>query len=343
MKRAIVLAVDAAVAALLVTGCATNGLSQAHIEPLVRLTHGGPQADGYYQLGRFLQEQQRLDDAAAAYRKALALDPKHADAHNGLGTVFALRGEFGAAHASFAAALAQAPENPAVLNNIGFALLLERRPGEALEPLTRATELAPENPRYSSNLVLALNSQSPGSAEAPAAQAAPATIDAAAAPTPAAGSSVFTTLGEAEPVRLVPVGPHAFELVVPKPVAPPPAVALLPTSHGRMGVEVSNGHGASGMARRVSRQLGSAGIPVRRLTNQLPYGGSGSRVEYRPGHERAALDLSWRVPGRPPIVASIGLRADIDVRLVLGRELPARVVLVPPTEQVAHYEAASPD
>jgi hypothetical protein len=68
-----------------------------------------------------------------------------------------------------------------------------------------------------------------------------------------------------------------------------------------------------------------------------------SRVEYRPGHEQAALDLNWRVPGRPPIVTSIGLRKDIDVRLVLGRELPVDVALLPPAEQVAYYEAVSPD
>jgi len=49
------------------------------------------------------------------------------------------------------------------------------------------------------------------------------------------------------------------------------------------------------------------------------------------------------VPGRPPVVASIALRKDIDVRLVLGRELPVNVALLPPVEQVAHYEAARPD
>ena len=87
MKRAIVIAIDAALCAFLATGCATQKAPQPQIKPVLEVRHSGLQPDGYYQLGRFLQEQQRYDEAAVAYRKALALDPKHADAHNGLGTI----------------------------------------------------------------------------------------------------------------------------------------------------------------------------------------------------------------------------------------------------------------
>jgi LytR cell envelope-related transcriptional attenuator/TPR repeat len=333
MKRAIVIAIDAALCAFLATGCATQKAPQPQIKPVLEVRHSGLQPDGYYQLGRFLQEQQRYDEAAVAYRKALALDPKHADSHNGLGTLLA----------EFTAALAQAPESPAVLNNIGYTFLLERKPVEAIAPLTRATELAPENPRYSSNLGIALNNQSPGPAEALATTAAPATFDAVPAPTQPASPAVISTADEADSVRLVSIGPNAFELVIPKPIASKAMVAVLPASQGRLGVEVSNGNGTSGMAKSVGQQLASAGVKVSRLTNQVPYGEFTTRVEYRPGHEQAALDLSWRVPGRPPVVASIALRKDIDVRLVLGRELPVGVALLAPAEQVAHYEAALPD
>jgi hypothetical protein len=343
MKRAIVIAIDAALCAFLATGCATQKAPQPLIKPVLEVRHSGLQPDGYYQLGRFLQEQQRYDEAAVAYRKALALDPKHADSHNGLGTIHALKGDYEAAHAAFTAALAQAPENPAVLNNIGYTFLLERKPVEAIAPLKRAAELAPDNPRYSSNLGIALNNQSPGPAEALAATAAPATFDAVPAPSQPESPAVISTADEADSVRLVSIGPNAFELVVPKPIAPKATVAVLPASQGRLGVEVSNGNGTTGMAKNVGRQLATAGVRVSRLTNQVPYGAFTSRVEYRPGHEQAALDLSWRVPGRPPVVASIGLRKDIDVRLVLGRELPVDVALLAPAQQVAYYEAAIPD
>jgi len=343
MKRAIVIAIDAALCAFLATGCATQQAPQPQIKPVLEVRHSGLQPDGYYQLGRFLQEQQRYDEAAVAYRKALALDTKHAESRNGLGTIHALQGNYAEAHAEFAAALAQAPESPSVLNNIGYTFLLERKPVEAIAPLTRAAELVPENPRYSSNLQIALNNQSPGPAEALAVAAAPATFDAVPAPSQPASPAVISTADDADSVRLVSIGPNAFELVVPGPIAPKAVVAVLPASQGRMGIEVSNGNGTAGMAKNVGRQLATAGVRVSRLTNQVPYGEFTSRVEYRPGHERAALDLSWRVPGRPPVVASIALRKDIDVRLVLGRELPVNVALLPPVEQVAHYEAARPD
>ncbi len=343
MKRTIVIALDAALAAFRVGGCATKSPPAPQIQPVLEVRHSGIQADGYYPLGRFMQEQQRYDEAVVAYRKALALDPKHADSHNGLGTILAMRGQYAEAHAEFAAALAQSPDNTAVLNNIGYTFLLERKPVEALAPLTKATELAPENPRYSSNLVVALNNQPPAPSAHPAA-AAPATFDAVPAPERSAGSVVPPKADEAGAVRLVSIGPNAFELVIPQSVPPKPMLAALPTSHvGHVGVEVSNGNGATGMARRVSRQLASTGVPVSRLTNSPPYGKAMSRVEYRPGHESAALDLSWRVPGRPPVVAALGLRPGIDVRLVLGKELPVNVALVPPTEQIAYYAVSTPD
>jgi hypothetical protein len=41
------------------------------------------------------------------------------------------------------------------------------------------------------------------------------------------------------------------------------------------------------------------------------------------------------VPGRPSVVASIDLRDGIDVRLVLGKEVPVDVALLSPAQQVA--------
>jgi thioredoxin-like negative regulator of GroEL len=344
MKRAIVIALDAALGALLVSGCAVQPSStQPQVKPVLEVRHSGLQPDGYYQLGRFLQTQGRYEDAGEAYRKALALDPKNADAHNGMGSLHALHGRYAEAHAEFAAALAQSPDNAAVLNNIGYTLLLERKAQEAVAPLQKAAQLEPENARYRANLEVANQHQSPGPAEALAA-AAPATFDAVSAHPQSAGSSVTRTAGEADPVRLVPIGPNAFELVVPPRRASAPVLASLPvTPSARPVFEVSNGNGATGMARRVGLQLATAGVKVARLTNQIPYGEVTTQVFYRPGHEKAAVELAWRIPGHPPVAASIGLRSGIEVRLVLGRELPVDVALVPPAQRVAHYEAASPD
>ena len=43
-----------------------------------------PRAEVHFQLGILLQMQDRLDQAEAAYRDAIAALPSHAEAHNGL-------------------------------------------------------------------------------------------------------------------------------------------------------------------------------------------------------------------------------------------------------------------
>jgi hypothetical protein len=337
MKRTIVIAIDAALCALAATGCAVQKPAPLQITPVLEIRHSGIRADGYYQLGRFLQLQQRHGEAAEAYRKALALDPRNVDAHNGLGTLLALSGRYEDAHREFDAAMTLAPDNAAVVNNIGYAYLLESRMDDAAAAFRRAAAIDPGNALYRANLELATNNQPPESAQAePLAAATPGTFDAAPAPQQAESFPVAVAT-DADAVRLVSIGPNAFELVIPPSRSGATVAATLPSSGRieRLGVEVSNGNGSTGLARRVGQQLAKAGIPVKRLTNHIPYGAVTTRVEYRPGNERAAVDLSWRVPGRPSVVASIDLRDGIDVRLVLGKEVPVDVALLSPAQQVA--------
>jgi Tfp pilus assembly protein PilF len=339
MKRTIVIAIDAALVALVATGCAVHKPAPPQVTPVLEIRHSGINADGYYQLGRFLQLQQRHAEAAEAYLKAVALDPRNVGAHNGLGTLLALRSRYDDAHREFDAALVLAPDNAAVLNNIGYAYLLEHRMDDAAVAFQRAAAIDPDNARYQANLELVTKNQPPESAQAEALAAATHdTFDAVPAPQQAESFPVAVA-SEAEAVRLVSIGPNAFELVIPPPRSGATVAAALPPSGGAVGVEVSNGNGATGMARRVGQQLARAGVAVKRLTNHTPYGAVTTYVEYRPGHERAAVDLSWRLPGRPPVTASSSLRSGIDVRLVLGRELPVDVALLSPGQQLASNAA----
>lgn len=164
-KGTLVVAVAASFAAALSGGCAVAPTAQAPlVKPLVEVRHSGLQADGYYQLGRFLQSQSRYQEAEEAYRRALALDPVSVDAHNGLGTLHAVNGRFEEAHRSFNAALAIAPHNGAVLNNVGYAHLLEGRGVQAADAFRRAVLAEPGNGRYRVNLEIALTG---GSHQAP--------------------------------------------------------------------------------------------------------------------------------------------------------------------------------
>ena len=85
-------------------------------------------------------------------------------------------------------------------------------------------------------------------------------------------------------------------------------------------LEVSNGNGVAGMAARVGRLLTTQGVPIARLTNARPFVQQATVIQYRDGHEEAAL----RVARNLPVLAlaapepTPGLRS--DVRVLLGRD-----------------------
>ena len=59
--------------------------AEEHYKAVVEL--GVNVADAQYDYGVLLSMQERWDEAADAYRKALALNPLHAQAHNNLGQI----------------------------------------------------------------------------------------------------------------------------------------------------------------------------------------------------------------------------------------------------------------
>lgn len=107
----------------------------------------------------------------------------------------------------------------------------------------------------------------------------------------------------------------ALALAAPKPAAQavPKAAAL------RMArLEVANGNGVNGMARRFRHLLGQMGIPVARLSNAKPYKQLTTTIQYSPGFEKQAASLQKALQGKAQL-ASRQLTAS-DVRLVLGKD-----------------------
>src|SRR6516165_1821203 len=72
----------------------------------VRLTDAAP---CHFNLARALEDAGRLEEAAARYRKTIALWPGNADAHANLGNLLQGLGELGEAAASFRRAIALEP------------------------------------------------------------------------------------------------------------------------------------------------------------------------------------------------------------------------------------------
>jgi len=102
---------------------------------------------------------------------------------------------------------------------------------------------------------------------------------------------------------------------VPAPAAP----AVAQASKVRVArLEVSNGNGVTGMARRFRNLLGQMGIPVDRLSNERPFKQVATTIQYSPGFEKQAASLQKALQGKV-LLASRQL-ASSDVRLVLGKD-----------------------
>ena len=475
--KPLVHALQAIFGTILILGCASTGDMKPEIKPVFAMKHGGAQAEGYFQLARYYQSNGRTKDAEAAYRKALALDDRLAEAHSALGAIYALNRSFAQAMAELNAAVSLDPSAPHFRNNLGYAYYLQGKSAEAIANFEAAAALDPANPRTWNNLGLALAQLGKGeqaerayaraialapagsmptqstqstvevitlvpeslvaleqlrpvaasqvpilrllepvelraSTELVTALANPVTaspmeslLEPTSAPSaplkvvsafeasieplqsvnwqmlasvesvpmpslriddapslftlftpieksdeqaggwprePASGTRVFEVPATAQ---VVSVAPHALELqwsgaaVIARPASA--SANDLPMTV-RCGVEVSNGNGVTGMARKVDGLLQAVGLPRSRLTNQKPFTQRSTEIQYRDGHEVAAASLSARLPNRPAIVRDDRLRADIDVRLVLGKDLPANIALVDPAGGRDRWAGAVP-
>lgn len=94
-------------------------------------------------LGILRREQGRLDDAIEAWRAALALDARFADAHYNLGNALRAKHELGDAALSFRRAIEADPGHAHALAALAQTLVALNRASEAIEFLERAVALLP--------------------------------------------------------------------------------------------------------------------------------------------------------------------------------------------------------
>lgn len=131
---------SAACAGALLLACAGPGGSGA----------APPSADASYAAGRQFQLAGRRGEARAAYEAALAREPDHANARNGLATLYAEQGELPRAIAIWQALTAKAPAGPGaayLFGNLGYAWLLSGDYDKAQAALEQACLLDPLNHR----------------------------------------------------------------------------------------------------------------------------------------------------------------------------------------------------
>lgn len=312
------------------------------IKPFTSVRDSNLKPDAFYQLGRYYQGQKRYDQAIQAFRKALAADENFAEARNGLGVVYAMQEKYAEALEELQVAVRLSPNAAHIYNNLGYTYYLHGLYGEAVTALEKSTELQPGNQSAYNNLGLAyakagnkdkslqvftLAAQNKGEAAA--------TPDRGEKPMTASSGEPEQTLSLpkdrgviAKPStrvelvesrsRMVAVAPNVYEL---RTNAAPAQAAEKPNPETRkFHLEVSNGNGVTGMAKKVAKFLNGDGLPTARVTNQKPYQLPTSQIQYREGYQAEALRLKSSLPNPSALVQSEGLRVDIDVRLVLGKD-----------------------
>jgi hypothetical protein len=141
-------------------------------------------------------------------------------------------------------------------------------------------------------------------------------------------SAIVDNTGNSELVQLA---PSVYELRL----APQTIAAQ------RYRLELSNGNGVTGMARRLGEQLIAKGLPKARLTNQKPFRQRLTQIQYRDGYADVAAALRSRMPNQPPMIKTAALRASTDVRVVLGRDLRRDVALLDAAPEVMQVADAS--
>jgi predicted O-linked N-acetylglucosamine transferase (SPINDLY family) len=103
-------------------------------------------AGAHANLGTALQRQGRPDEAIASYGRALEIQPADAGVHCNLGSARRVAGDRAGAAESFARAVELKPQFLPALSGLAEVLLELGRPGEALARFQEALALAPQDP-----------------------------------------------------------------------------------------------------------------------------------------------------------------------------------------------------
>lgn len=246
-------------------------------------------ADAAYRMGRHHQLARSHADAMRLYRQALAADPQHVDARNGLATLLAEQGDLAAAIALWQSLTAQPASAAYLFSNLGYAYYLDGQYAAARQALERACLLDPAN--------------------ALAWQRLASTLDKLGDDERAARLQHQAETLAAHDVRADAVTAQ-LELVT-----GPDGLLTLQRTAGPASLEISNGNGVPGMARATALRLRDPSWQVVRLRNERSFTVQRTRIEYPPALHEAARRLAQQVQP-DALLVEMPLTG---LRLVLGR------------------------
>lgn len=270
-------------------------------------------ADAEYQRGKQLHLAGQYGEAQQAYLAALAIDPDHAAARNGIAALIGANGDLDRAIAILAD-LSQRDPASHVYANLGYAYQLKGQPLDARDAYQRAVDLDPDNDRARERLLALdrklLEAQTPN-----------AVIEGK-----VPESSLVTQ------AALQSVGPSMYALRYPNeyPTAiaiPEPKVDLptpIPVSGGAthrhsLPIELVNANGITGLARQLRSLLPNDEWRVVRTRNHAHFKLGATRIEYVPMYRSDAEHFATEIG------IGVRFRANPDLqgprlRIILGND-----------------------
>ncbi len=108
-------------------------------------------------LAGLYRDQGRVEEARAAYRTAIGLDPTFVAASISLADLERLQGNERGAEEVLRAAVTANPSSGPAQHALGLSLIRQKRAADAMSPLAEAARIAPEDPRFSYVFAVALH------------------------------------------------------------------------------------------------------------------------------------------------------------------------------------------
>ena len=316
--------------ALLPACVAPSAKPQMTIKPVMEIQHAaGGSAAAQYERGKYYQTRGDVDLALGAYVQALTLDSRHLEARNAMATIYSQQGRFAEAESMLREGVAQSPSAAYLHNNLGYIHYLQGNHEAAIKELRTAISLDPKNEWARNNLERAREAlaQRPDNAQRP---------DKLAGHTksPSAPTAVTVTplenWGEFEGV------PAKWEPTVSESSRNKSAIASLivaaqnsvATEKNAFRLEISNGSGVPGLAKRLSRRLSRLGIAVFRITNQKPYRQIVTEIQYKDDFKLEAEKLKDTLRGHAVVAQIDTSRRQVDIRVVLGKDIKTHIAKI---------------
>lgn len=295
-------------------------------------------------LGVIYSRQGKYREAIEAFQVAVKQAPKAAHLYSNMGYAYYLQGQYAESVAALEQATLLDPTSQHALFNLGLAYAKTGSKSESTQAFAQAANVPTTIPNVvtevatpsQSTLQLPLNGAAAVvSAETTVKLAPQPEVQALTLPKdrgvirPASSASSVAVVDSR--VKLVQLAPNVSELRVQPYSAEPMQVAAVVNIPGseKLRVEVANGNGVTGAAGKVGQFLLSQGYPTARLTNQKPFQVRMTQIQYREGYQAEAQVLQASLPDAHELVKRNDMRADISVRLVLGKDM---------VTQLAHYE-----